>query len=188
MDFFGTAQHPLAWQVTLLAAVTLAVLAIVNYIAARLAEWQNPPSGSFIEVDGVRLHDRDPNRQPLAAVFGWGSDLAGVILTNARGAGCRFGGSGGQRCGRGHRPDGLRIDVAHLGGFEDGVDACGALSTGVGATEQIVFPSEHRRPHCPLGGVVRHFEPAVGDVAGSAASATGHSGSPGRAHPCRSPG
>jgi integrase len=35
----------------------------------------------------------------------WGSDLAGVILTNARGAGCRFGGSGGQRCGRGHRPD-----------------------------------------------------------------------------------
>jgi hypothetical protein len=35
---------------------------------------------------------------------------------------------------------GLRIDAAHLGGFEDGVDTGGALSPGVGATEQIVFP------------------------------------------------
>ena len=35
---------------------------------------------------------------------------------------------------------GLRIDAAHLASFDDGVDACGALSTGVGATEQIVFP------------------------------------------------
>jgi hypothetical protein len=34
----------------------------------------------------------------------------------------------------------LRIDAAHLGGFDDGVDAGGALSTGVGAAEQIVFP------------------------------------------------
>jgi pimeloyl-ACP methyl ester carboxylesterase len=71
MDFFDTAQHPLAWQVTLLAAVTLAVLAIVNYIAARLAEWQNPPSGSFIEVDGVRLHysDRGTGR-PVVLIHG----------------------------------------------------------------------------------------------------------------------
>ena len=37
---------------------------------------------------------------------------------------------------------GLRIDAAHLGGFKDGVDTGGALSPGVGATEQIVFPSE----------------------------------------------
>ena len=29
----------------------------------------------------------------------WGSDVARAILTSARGAGCRFGGSGGQRCG-----------------------------------------------------------------------------------------
>ena len=50
--------------------------------------------------------------------------------------------------------------------FGDGVDAGGALSTGVGATEQIVFPPEHRGLHCPLGGVVRHFEPAIGDVSG----------------------
>jgi hypothetical protein len=35
---------------------------------------------------------------------------------------------------------GLRIDAAHLGGFEDGVDTGGALSLGVGAAEQIVFP------------------------------------------------
>jgi len=31
----------------------------VNQIAARLAEWQNPPSCSFIEVEGVRLHYSD---------------------------------------------------------------------------------------------------------------------------------
>ena len=41
-------------RLALLAAVILAALVIVNQIAARLAEWQNPPSGSFIEVEGVR--------------------------------------------------------------------------------------------------------------------------------------
>ena len=40
--------------------------------------------------------------------------------------------------------------------------------------------------HCPLGGVVRHFEAAVGDIA-APANATGYSGSPGRAHSCHSP-
>ena len=40
------------------------------------------------------------NRQPLAAAFGLWEALARVtVLTSARGAGCRFGGSGGQQCG-----------------------------------------------------------------------------------------
>ena len=35
------------------------------------------------------------NRQPLAAAFGlWGGLVRVTVLTNARGAGCRFGGSG----------------------------------------------------------------------------------------------
>jgi len=46
-------------RLALLAAVILAALVIVKQIAARLAEWQNPPSCSFIEVEGVRLHYSD---------------------------------------------------------------------------------------------------------------------------------
>jgi hypothetical protein len=34
----------------------------------------------------------------------------------------------------------LRIDAAHLGGFDDGVDAGGALSTGIGTAEEVVLP------------------------------------------------
>ena len=69
--FSASRTHLWAWQVALLAAVILAALVIVNHTAARLAEWQNPPSGSFIEVDGVRLHysDRGSGR-PVVLIHG----------------------------------------------------------------------------------------------------------------------
>jgi hypothetical protein len=34
---------------------------------------------------------------------------------------------------------GLRIDAAHLGRLDDGVDTSGALSAGIGATEEIIL-------------------------------------------------
>ena len=34
---------------------------------------------------------------------------------------------------------GVRIDAAHLCRFDDGVDTSGALSAGIGATEEIIF-------------------------------------------------
>jgi hypothetical protein len=71
MELFGIAQHTWMWQVLLLVAVVLVILAIVNHTAARRAERQNPPKGSFIEVDGVRLHysDRGTGR-PVVLIHG----------------------------------------------------------------------------------------------------------------------
>jgi pimeloyl-ACP methyl ester carboxylesterase len=71
MELFGIAQHPWMWQIFLLVALALAILAMVNHAAARTAERQNPPKGSFIEVDGVRLHysDRGTGR-PVVLIHG----------------------------------------------------------------------------------------------------------------------
>jgi pimeloyl-ACP methyl ester carboxylesterase len=60
MDLFGSAS-----ETTLIAAVIiLVILAIVTYAVARGAERQNPPKGSFLEVDGVRLHYSDRGTGP----------------------------------------------------------------------------------------------------------------------------
>ena len=40
-------------------AATLAALAVVNRLVARRTERRHPPTGSFIDVDGVRLHYSD---------------------------------------------------------------------------------------------------------------------------------
>jgi len=37
----------------------------------------------------------------------------------------------------------VRVDAVHLGGFDDGVDAGGALAAGIGAGEQIVLSAEY---------------------------------------------
>ena len=60
---------------------------------------------------------------------------------------------------------GLRIDAAHLCGFDDGIDTSGALSADIGATEEIILATENRRSHAALGGVVAHFQPTVRQVA-----------------------
>ena len=46
---------------------------------------------------------------------------------------------------------GLRIDAAHLCRFDDGVDASGTLSAGIGATEEIIFATENGRSHAAPG-------------------------------------
>jgi pimeloyl-ACP methyl ester carboxylesterase len=72
MDFPGNAQSPWNWQGILLAIVVLLiVLAVVNHLVARLAERRNPPRGSFLEVDGVRLHYSDRGTgQPVVLIHG----------------------------------------------------------------------------------------------------------------------
>jgi pimeloyl-ACP methyl ester carboxylesterase len=60
------------WQGVLLAsAAVLAALALVNVALARRAERRHPPAGSFVEVDGVRLHysDRGSGR-PVVLLHG----------------------------------------------------------------------------------------------------------------------
>ena len=59
---------------------------------------------------------------------------------------------------------GLRIDAAHLCRLDDGVDTSGALSAGIGATEEIVFATENWRSHAALGGIVAHLQPAIRQV------------------------
>ena len=72
MDLLGNAQHPWDWQGILLAtAILLALLAVANHLAARLAERRNPPQGAFLEVDGVRLHYSDRGKgQPVVLIHG----------------------------------------------------------------------------------------------------------------------
>ena len=48
-----------AGKALLAGAAGLGMLAIANHLAARRAERGHPPEGSFIEVDGVRLHYSD---------------------------------------------------------------------------------------------------------------------------------
>lgn len=49
------AEHPLMTGVAV-GAATLTAFALVNWYLATKAEKENPPSGNFIEIDGVRLH------------------------------------------------------------------------------------------------------------------------------------
>ncbi len=72
MDLSGGAQDAWSWpSVLLVVAVILIVLAALNYVAARWAERRNPPKGTFLEVNGVRLHysDRGSGR-PVVLVHG----------------------------------------------------------------------------------------------------------------------
>jgi pimeloyl-ACP methyl ester carboxylesterase len=55
----------------LISAATLGVLAAVNTAAARAAERKHPPTGRFIEVDGVRLHYTDRGEgSPVLLIHG----------------------------------------------------------------------------------------------------------------------
>src|SRR3954453_11943962 len=72
VSLFETIQDQPTWLVVLLIGVVLlAILALVNYGVARLAEHRHPPTGSFMEVDGVRLHysDRGTGR-PIVLIHG----------------------------------------------------------------------------------------------------------------------
>lgn len=55
----------------LAAAAVLATLAIANHVVARRAERRHPPKGSFIVVDGVRLHYSDRGEgSPIVLIHG----------------------------------------------------------------------------------------------------------------------
>jgi hypothetical protein len=85
MDLLGSVLDLSTWWGVLLAcAVALAALALVNVALARWAERKHPPTGSFVEVDGVRLHytDRGTERPVVLlhgnAVTGADYDTSGV--------------------------------------------------------------------------------------------------------------
>lgn len=65
-------QGPWTWQAVLLAVIIiLVVLAVANHAAARWAERRNPPKGSFLDVDGVRLHYSDRGTgHPVVLIHG----------------------------------------------------------------------------------------------------------------------
>jgi pimeloyl-ACP methyl ester carboxylesterase len=61
-------DNPSSWPVRLfliwvtilvVCMVVLAVLAVVNVLVARYAQRKHPPQGSFLEIDGIRLHYSD---------------------------------------------------------------------------------------------------------------------------------
>ena len=68
-------------------AVAVGALASANYAAARRAERRHPPEGSFIEINGVRLHysDRGTGR-PVVLIHGnavTGDDYNTSVLCRA---------------------------------------------------------------------------------------------------------
>src|SRR5829696_5823334 len=68
----------------------LAVSALVNRYLAKKAELKNPPSGRFVEVDGVRLHYVEQGKgEPLVLLHGNGSmiqdfETSGLIALAAK--------------------------------------------------------------------------------------------------------
>src|SRR5829696_5883550 len=68
----------------------LAVSARVNRYLAKKAEFENPPSGRFVEVDGVRLHYVEQGKgEPLVLLHGNGSmiqdfETSGLIALAAK--------------------------------------------------------------------------------------------------------
>src|SRR3954451_25268783 len=82
-----------AETVSVIVVVALILLAIGNIVFSVLAERNNPPIGSFIECDGVRLHylDRgDPAAPSIVLLHGNGSmiqdfTISGLVAGLARG-------------------------------------------------------------------------------------------------------
>ena len=62
--------HPIAFGVV----ATLAAMAIANRYLAKKAERENPPTGRFVTINGVRLHYVDQGSgTPLVLLHGNGS-------------------------------------------------------------------------------------------------------------------
>ena len=72
MSFFEIVRDLPFWLVIFLVFVAImALLALVNVLVALVAEHRHPPTGAFLEVDGVRLHysDRGTGR-PVVLIHG----------------------------------------------------------------------------------------------------------------------
>lgn len=71
MTLFAASKARSAGVVALACAAALAGLAVANHVAARRAERRHPPSGSFLVVDGVRLHYSDRGKgSPVVLIHG----------------------------------------------------------------------------------------------------------------------
>ena len=72
-------SHPVAISVVG-AVATLMIAAFVNRLVARKAERDNPPTGKFVEVDGVRLHYVERGHgEPLVLLHGNGSMIEDFV-------------------------------------------------------------------------------------------------------------
>lgn len=71
MSFNLATKNRSAGTTLLAAATALATLAVANHVVARRAERRHPPKGSFIVVDGVRLHYSDRGEgSPVVLIHG----------------------------------------------------------------------------------------------------------------------
>src|SRR3954452_21150228 len=71
MTIFAASKTRSAGTIALAGAATLATLAVANHVAARRAERRHPPEGSFLTVDGVRLHYSDRGEgSPVVLIHG----------------------------------------------------------------------------------------------------------------------
>lgn len=71
MNFPPRRRQPSVGKTLTIGAVTFGALAVVNHLMARRAERKNPPKGSFLEIDGVRLHYTDRGEgSPVVLIHG----------------------------------------------------------------------------------------------------------------------
>lgn len=64
------------------AALALGALALVNHLAAKRAERENPPRGRFIRVDGVRLHYLEQGQgNPILLLHGNGASAEDFAIS-----------------------------------------------------------------------------------------------------------
>lgn len=71
MTRFATPKIRSAGMATLIGGAALAGLAVANHVVARRTERRHPPGGSFLTVDGVRLHYRDSGEgNPVVLIHG----------------------------------------------------------------------------------------------------------------------
>src|SRR3954469_8123257 len=71
MTLFAASKTRSAGTIALACAAALATLAVANHVAARRAERRHPPEGSFMNVDGVRLHYSDQGEgSPVVLIHG----------------------------------------------------------------------------------------------------------------------
>ncbi len=58
---------------------------------------------------------------------------------------------------------GLWVQATEFCRVDEGVYVCGALASGIGTGEEVVFPTQNRHTHGVFGDVVVRLKPAVSD-------------------------
>jgi pimeloyl-ACP methyl ester carboxylesterase len=86
-------KFPSSGRIAIASLAATAAFAVANHLMARRAESNHPAAGSFLEVDGVRLHYTDRGQgSPVVLIHGnvvtgddWNtSGVAGLLLPNHR--------------------------------------------------------------------------------------------------------